>query len=215
MGLLGEVLTVNSATSITLAANWHGTTRAGAPFHLKGMEWGDVTRLAVEISALMAGQTEVLSGTGVPSDSISTDRWKRLFGRTRRNTGQGGGRLGRCNEPYRPGRDRRGWAKRVRLAPLVRVCLSAQLRPARRVRRRLLRSQAPRRLRLLISPIPRGATGATGGTGSTGSTGNRACRSVVRCDVHDIEQHRHGFENFHDASGSRLRPRCIPRTRLR
>lgn len=70
----GEILSVGSATALTLAATWHGTTQAGAVYFIfKGMEWGDVTRLAVAISALIAGQTEVLSGTGVPSDSLGSD----------------------------------------------------------------------------------------------------------------------------------------------
>lgn len=70
----GEILSVGSATALTLAATWHGTTQAGAVYFIfKGMEWGDVTRLAVAISALIAGQTEVLSGTGVPSSGLGSD----------------------------------------------------------------------------------------------------------------------------------------------
>lgn len=70
----GEISTVNSTTNITLAANWHGTTQTGVTYFIfRGMEWGDVTRLAVEISALIADQVDILSGNGVPSDSLGSN----------------------------------------------------------------------------------------------------------------------------------------------
>lgn len=70
----GEILTVNSATSITLAANWHGTSQTSvAYFIFKGMEWGDVTRLATEISELLESRVEILGGVGAPSDSLGAD----------------------------------------------------------------------------------------------------------------------------------------------
>lgn len=70
----GEILTVNSATSITLANNWHGTSQASVPyFIIRGTSWGDVTRLAVQISELIANQVDILSGAGVPSNSLGGD----------------------------------------------------------------------------------------------------------------------------------------------
>lgn len=66
----GEILTVNGSTSITLNAAWHGTNQTSvAYFIFKGMEWGDVTRLATEISELIDNQVAIIGGTGAPSDS--------------------------------------------------------------------------------------------------------------------------------------------------
>ncbi len=70
----GEILTVNSATSITLAANWHGTNQTSVPyFIIRGTSWADVTRLAVQISELIEGRVEILGGVGAPSDSDGAD----------------------------------------------------------------------------------------------------------------------------------------------
>lgn len=69
-----EIAAVNSNTSITLAEAWPGGTGSSASYAIaQGTAWGDVTALAVQIAQLISSRTEILSGTGVPSNSLGSD----------------------------------------------------------------------------------------------------------------------------------------------
>ncbi|MBX9684732.1 MAG: hypothetical protein K2X41_13185, partial [Hyphomicrobium sp.] len=69
-----EVLSVQSNTQLTLVLNWAGSTAAGQIYAIaQGPLWGDVTRLSVQIASLIASSVQILSGTGVPSNSIGAD----------------------------------------------------------------------------------------------------------------------------------------------
>lgn len=69
-----EVATVVSNTSLTLAVAWGGSTGSGLSYAIAaGPQWGDVTRLSLQIAELIAGQVEILSGTGAPSGGLGSD----------------------------------------------------------------------------------------------------------------------------------------------
>lgn len=69
-----EVGTVDSNTQITLAAAWGGSTGSGLSYAIAaGPQWGDVTRLSLQIAELIASQVEILSGTGAPSGGLGSD----------------------------------------------------------------------------------------------------------------------------------------------
>lgn len=69
-----EVATVVSNTSLTLAVAWGGSTGSGLSYAIAaGPQWGDVTRLSLQIAELIASQVEILSGTGAPSGGLGSD----------------------------------------------------------------------------------------------------------------------------------------------
>jgi hypothetical protein len=65
---------VTDNTHFELVEPWPYTTLTDAPYSIsKGPAWNDVTRLAIEVSTALANSTEILSGIGVPDDSIGSD----------------------------------------------------------------------------------------------------------------------------------------------
>lgn len=69
-----EVGSVESNTGLTLVEAWPFTTVTdGAYAVAQGLLWNDVTRLANDVANALANATEILSGTGVPADTLGAD----------------------------------------------------------------------------------------------------------------------------------------------
>lgn len=73
-GQIVEIATVGSNTAITLAVAWSGSTASGLSYAIvQGVQWGDVTRLSYEITQLITNQSNILSGSGAPSNTLGAD----------------------------------------------------------------------------------------------------------------------------------------------
>jgi hypothetical protein len=69
-----EIASVTDNEHFELVQPWPYTTLSGANYGTElGPGWNDVTRLANEVATALANSTEILSGTGVPSNSIGSD----------------------------------------------------------------------------------------------------------------------------------------------
>lgn len=73
-GQIVEIAAVGSNTAITLAVSWSGSTASGLTYAIiQGVQWGDVTRLSYEITQLITNQSNILSGSGIPSNTLGAD----------------------------------------------------------------------------------------------------------------------------------------------
>ena len=69
-----EVGAVADNVTLTLARPWPFATVTNGSYAIaQGLLWGDVTRLAQEVANALANSTQILSGIGVPSNSLGTD----------------------------------------------------------------------------------------------------------------------------------------------
>lgn len=69
-----EVGAVVDNVTLTLARPWPFTTVTNGSYAIaQGLLWNDVTRLAQEVANALANSTQILSGIGVPSNSLGTD----------------------------------------------------------------------------------------------------------------------------------------------
>lgn len=69
-----EVGVVVDNVTLTLARPWPFATVTNGSYAIaQGLLWGDVTRLAQEVANALANSTQILSGIGVPSNSLGTD----------------------------------------------------------------------------------------------------------------------------------------------
>lgn len=72
---MAEVASVETNTGLTLGDAWPGATVAGGSYAImrSGPSWGQVADVAVQFAALIDSQTDIFSGSGVPSNELGAD----------------------------------------------------------------------------------------------------------------------------------------------